>query len=68
MSLKRSPDGVEAMELDRYWHPKMNWFGPAGIGSMRRISGFRNWHQKRMHETTFARQPQGLPPIDGGVR
>ena len=46
MSLKKSPDGVAAMELERYWHPRMNWYGPAGIGSMRRISGFRNWHQK----------------------
>lgn len=44
-ALKRSPEGVEAMELDRYWHPKMMWYGPAGIGTMRRISGFRNWHQ-----------------------
>ncbi len=43
--LSRSPEGVEAMQLDRYWHPKMMWYGPAGIGSMRRISGFRNWHQ-----------------------
>lgn len=45
MSLKNSPQGVEAMELDRYWHPQMMWYGPAGIGSMRRIEGFRNWHQ-----------------------
>ena len=45
VALKRSPQGVEAMELDRYWHPKMMWYGPAGIGSMRRISGFRYWHQ-----------------------
>jgi len=37
--------GPEIMALDRYWHPKLNWYGPAGIGSMRRISGFRNWHQ-----------------------
>lgn len=37
--------GVEAMQLDRYWHPKMNWYGPAGIGSNRRITGFRLWHQ-----------------------
>lgn len=44
-ALKRSPQGVEAMELDRYWHPKMMWYGPAGIGSMRRIAGFRHWHQ-----------------------
>ena len=39
-------DGVEAMNLAQYWHPKMNWYGPAGIGSNRRISGFRNWHQQ----------------------
>jgi len=44
-ALKRSVISVAAMELDRYWHPKMMWYGPAGIGSMRRISGFRNWHQ-----------------------
>ncbi|MEM6527179.1 MAG: ester cyclase, partial [Chloroflexota bacterium] len=44
-SILRSSEGVDAMQLDRYWHPKMNWYGPAGIGSMRRITGFRNWHQ-----------------------
>ena len=37
--------GPEVMELERYWHPRMCWYGPAGIGQMRRISGFRNWHQ-----------------------
>ncbi len=37
--------GPEAMQLERYWHPKMSWYGPSGIGSNRRISGFRNWHQ-----------------------
>ncbi len=44
-ALGRNNEGVEAMELERFWHPKFNWYGPAGIGSMRRISGFRNWHQ-----------------------
>lgn len=43
--LQRSPQGVEAMQLDRYWHPQMNWYGPAGIGTARRIAGFRHWHQ-----------------------
>ena len=38
-------DGASGMHLDRYWHSKMNWYGPAGIGSNRRLSGFRNWHQ-----------------------
>lgn len=33
------------MNLEQYWHPKFLWYGPSGIGSMRRISGFRNWHQ-----------------------
>jgi len=33
------------MRLDAYWHPRFNWYGPAGIGTGRGISGFRNWHQ-----------------------
>ena len=42
---KHSEGGVGAMGLEEYWHPKMTWYGPAGIGTNRRISGFRNWHQ-----------------------
>jgi predicted ester cyclase len=45
MGLRRSPQGFEAMEMERYWHPRMNWYGPAGIGTARRLSGFQNWHQ-----------------------
>lgn len=37
--------GPEVMEMERFWHPKMNWYGPAGIGTARGIAGFRNWHQ-----------------------
>ncbi|MBV7335049.1 ester cyclase [Chloroflexi bacterium TSY] len=37
--------GPEVMELERFWHPKFLWYGPAGIGSMRGIDGFRRWHQ-----------------------
>lgn len=33
------------MELDRFWHPRFNWYGPTGIGTGRGVSGFRNWHQ-----------------------
>ena len=33
------------MNLQQYWHPRFNWYGPAGIGTCRGISGFRNWHQ-----------------------
>ena len=42
---KHPEEPQEAMEMPRYWHPKMNWYGPAGIGTGRGISGFRNWHQ-----------------------
>lgn len=33
------------MQMEKYWHPQFNWYGPAGIGTGRGISGFRNWHQ-----------------------
>ena len=45
--MKKHPSqgGPEVMEMPRFWHEKMNWYGPAGIGTGRAISGFRNWHQ-----------------------
>jgi predicted ester cyclase len=27
-----------------HWHKNMNWYGPAGVGSMRGRRGFRNFH------------------------
>lgn len=35
----------KVMQLEKYWHPRFNWYGPAGIGTARGIAGFRNWHQ-----------------------
>ena len=45
--LKKHPSqgGPEVMEMQRFWHPRINWYGPAGIGTGRGIAGFRNWHQ-----------------------
>ena len=45
--MKKHPveGGPEVMEMERFWHPRMNWYGPAGIGTGRGIAGFRNWHQ-----------------------
>lgn len=34
------------MQLHTHWHPRMNWYGPAGIGTARGMAGFRHWHQK----------------------
>lgn len=45
LKLHPSQGGPEVMEMDRFWHPKMTWYGPAGIGTGRGIAGFRNWHQ-----------------------
>lgn len=45
-ALCRHPkEPAEAMELGRFWHSRFNWYGPAGIGTARGISGFRHWHQ-----------------------
>jgi predicted ester cyclase len=45
--MKRYPSqgGPDVMEMPRFWHETMNWYGPAGIGTGRGIAGFRNWHQ-----------------------
>ncbi|MEO0380240.1 MAG: ester cyclase [Pseudomonadota bacterium] len=45
--MKRHPSqgGPEVMEMERFWHPRMTWYGPSGIGTGRGIAGFRNWHQ-----------------------
>ena len=45
-ALTRHPrEPVEAMELPRFWSEKLNWYGPAGIGTARGIDGFRKHHQ-----------------------
>ncbi|MEM1288119.1 MAG: ester cyclase [Pseudomonadota bacterium] len=45
--LKKYPSqgGPEVMEMERFWHEKFNWYGPAGIGTGRGVRGFRQWHQ-----------------------
>ncbi|MEL7114081.1 MAG: ester cyclase [Pseudomonadota bacterium] len=45
MTKHPSEGGPEVMEMARFWHPRMTWYGPAGIGTARGIEGFRNWHQ-----------------------
>ena len=46
-ALCRHPENPDpsVMKLEKYWHPKFNWYGPAGIGTSRGIAGFRHWHQ-----------------------
>ena len=42
---KHPTEPEEAMRLEHWWHPKFNWYGPAGIGSSRGVTGFRRHHQ-----------------------
>ncbi|GIT91943.1 polyketide cyclase [Jannaschia pagri] len=43
--LHLSPQGEDAMQLPRFWHPQCSWYGPGGIGNLRGIRGFRDHHQ-----------------------
>lgn len=45
MTRHPSQGGPEVMQMERFWHPRMSWYGPSGIGTARGIAGFRNWHQ-----------------------
>lgn len=45
LKLHPSQGGPEVMQMDRFWHPRMTWYGPAGIGTGRGQRGFRQWHQ-----------------------
>ena len=64
--MKRHPTqgGPQVMEMPRFWHPRMTWYGPAGIGTGRGIAGFRNWHQIPFLSAMPDRgqDPEGLQP------
>lgn len=45
LSQHPSQGGPEVMKAEQFWHPRMSWYGPAGIGTARGIAGFRHWHQ-----------------------
>jgi predicted ester cyclase len=37
---------LASMAQERFWSPDMNWYGPGGIGSNRRLKGFQELHQR----------------------
>jgi hypothetical protein len=51
--------------MERFWHPRFNWYGPAGIGTARGVRGFRAWHQipflRGMPDR--GQMPMGCPPL-----
>lgn len=52
-----SREALIAMPQRDHWHPKMMWYGPAGIGTTRGLDGFVDGHQLPFR-TAFHR-PQG---------
>jgi predicted ester cyclase len=40
-----SRENLIAMPQKDHWHPKMMWYGPAGIGTTRGLDGFVDGHQ-----------------------
>jgi SnoaL-like polyketide cyclase/SnoaL-like domain len=38
-------EGLLNMPQRQFWHPKMMWYGPSGIGSTRGLEGFVDYHQ-----------------------
>ncbi len=44
-SEQKGREGLLAMDQRLHWHPKMMWYGPAGIGTTRQLAGFVDYHQ-----------------------
>ena len=38
-------DGLLHMPQKAFWHPRMNWYGPSGIGTAHGLDGFVDCHQ-----------------------
>ena len=58
-------EGLLAMPQRQFWHPKMMWYGPSGIGSTRGLDGFVDYHQLPFR-TAFPRNPNVAQPTGMG--
>jgi predicted ester cyclase len=62
-TLKAGREGLLTMPQTQFWHPKMMWYGPSGIGSTRGLEGFVDCHQLPFR-IAFPRDPN-LPQPTG---
>lgn len=62
-TLNTGREGLLTMPQAQYWHPKMMWYGPSGIGSTRGLEGFVDYHQLPFR-IAFPRDPN-LPQPTG---
>ena len=56
-TLSAGREGLLTMPQSQYWHPKMMWYGPSGIGSTRGLEGFVDYHQLPFR-TAFPNAPK----------
>jgi predicted ester cyclase len=49
--------GLLDMAQKQFWHPKMMWYGPSGIGTTRGLEGFVDYHQLPFR-TVFPNNPK----------
>lgn len=54
-------EGLLTMPQAQYWHPKMMWYGPGGIGTTRALEGFVDYHQLPFR-LAFPRDPSRPQP------
>ena len=57
--------GLLEMPQIEFWHPKMMWYGPSGIGTARGLAGFVDVHQLPFR-TAFPRDPKQPQPVGMG--
>jgi predicted ester cyclase len=64
-----SREGLLDMPQKDYWHPKMMWYGPSGIGTTRGLERFVDHHQLPFRRAFPRRpdqpQPAGIGPHGG---
>ncbi len=53
---------LDSMNMPRYWHPNMMWYGPCGIGTSRGVGGFQRHHQRPFLHAFPDRSSPALPP------
>ncbi|MEY3610584.1 MAG: hypothetical protein RJB14_306 [Pseudomonadota bacterium] len=58
-------EGLLNMPQKQYWHPKMMWYGPSGIGTARGLEGFVDAHQLPFR-SAFPRDPNRPQPAGLG--
>ena len=58
-------EGLLTMPQKQFWHPKMMWYGPSGIGTARGLEGFVDHHQLPFR-AAFPRKPNQPQPAGMG--